>query len=77
MGCLYMATRLIVNMTQVYLPMFVSDTVELDKSSIALIPFICYVSGFVSTFPLRYLSKYFGTYVSWSFCYKYHVNNKF
>ena len=26
-----MATRLIVNMTQVYLPMYVSDTVELEK----------------------------------------------
>lgn len=31
MGALYMATRLIVNMTQVYLPMYVSDTVQLDK----------------------------------------------
>jgi len=31
MGLLYMATRLIVNMTQVYLPMYVSDSAQLDK----------------------------------------------
>lgn len=67
MGLLYMATRLIVNMTQVYLPMYVSDSAQLDKSSIALIPFICYISGFVSTFPLRALSKYCGTYLTYFF----------
>ena len=26
-----MSTRLIVNMTQVYLPMYITDTIQLDK----------------------------------------------
>ncbi len=65
MGFLYMCTRLIVNMTQVYLPMYLTDTLLLDKSSIALFPLICYTSGFLSTFPLRILSKYLGYYVSY------------
>ena len=30
-GVLYMCTRLIVNMTQVYLPMYLTDTLELNK----------------------------------------------
>lgn len=64
MALLYLSTRLIVNMTQVYLPMFVTDTLSLDKTSIAIIPLICYTSGFISTFPLRYLSKKLGSYVS-------------
>ena len=59
-----MCTRLIVNMTQVYLPMYITDTVQLEKSQIALIPLICYLSGFVATFPLKYLSKYLGRYVN-------------
>jgi hypothetical protein len=60
-----MSTRLIVNMTQVYLPMYITDTLELDKSQIAMIPFICYISGFCATFPLRYLSRYLGTYFTY------------
>lgn len=67
MGLLYMCTRLIVNMTQVYLPMYLTDTLELEKSSIALFPLICYASGFISTFPLRYISKYLGYYVTYFF----------
>ncbi|CAF0970252.1 unnamed protein product [Brachionus calyciflorus] len=62
-AALYMCTRLIVNMTQVYYPMFLTDTLQLDKSSIALIPFICFLSGFLATFPLRRLNKHFGDYI--------------
>ena len=63
MALLYMSTRLIVNMTQVYFPMYLTDTLELDKSSIALVPLISYISGFLATFPLRYLNRKFGSYV--------------
>lgn len=65
LAILYMCTRLIVNMTQVYLPMYITDTLQLDKSQIALIPLITYISGFFATFPLRYLSKYLGTYITY------------
>ena len=34
LGLLYMCTRLIVNMTQVYLPMYLTDTLQLDKVNI-------------------------------------------
>lgn len=33
-GLLYMCTRLIVNMTQVYMPMYLTDTLQLDKVSV-------------------------------------------
>lgn len=65
LGIVYMCTRLIVNMTQVYLPMFITDTLQLEKSQIALVPLITYLSGFFSTFPLRYLSKYLGRYITY------------
>lgn len=47
------------------MPMYITDTLELDKSQIALIPFISFISGFCATFPLRYLSKYLGTYITY------------
>lgn len=62
---LYMCTRLIVNMTQVYMPMYLTDTLQLNKSSIALIPLICYMSGFASTIPLRHLNKILGCYITY------------
>lgn len=65
LAVVYMSTRLTVNMTQVYMPMYITDTLELDKSQIALIPFISFISGFCATFPLRYLSKYLGTYITY------------
>lgn len=65
LAIIYMCTRLIINMTQVYLPMYITDTLELDKSYIAMIPLICYLSGFFATFPLRSLSKWLGTYVTY------------
>ncbi|XP_031554631.1 major facilitator superfamily domain-containing protein 12-like isoform X2 [Actinia tenebrosa] len=57
---MYMCVRLIVNITQVYIPMYTLETLHLTKDKIAIMPLIVYVSGFVSTFLSKPLNKYIG-----------------
>ncbi|WAQ98945.1 MFS12-like protein [Mya arenaria] len=57
---IYMSTRLVVNVSQVYLPMYITETIMMDKDSIAIIPLIVYVSGFVTSLAMKYTNKLFG-----------------
>lgn len=57
---LYMGTRLCVNLTQVYIPLFLQDSLHLKKDSIAYIPLAIYSSGFVSSFLMKYLNVRIG-----------------
>ncbi|EDO34621.1 predicted protein [Nematostella vectensis] len=59
-GLLYMCTRLIVNITQVYLPMYLISSLELSKSTIAIMPLIVFSSGFVATFLAKPTIHYLG-----------------
>ncbi|KXJ08608.1 Major facilitator superfamily domain-containing protein 12 [Exaiptasia diaphana] len=63
---LYMSTRLVVNLSQVYLPMYVTETLMLSKETIAIMPLIVYISGFVSTFFAKPLNQYMGRKVTFS-----------
>ncbi|XP_055945683.1 major facilitator superfamily domain-containing protein 12-like [Argiope bruennichi] len=57
---LYMSTRLYVNLSQVYMPMYIEDTLELHKTKIATIPLVIFVSGFLSSFIVKFMRKLFG-----------------
>lgn len=57
MALLYMCTRLVVNLSQVYIPMYLTDTLMLPKKYIAIIPLVVYVSGFVATILTKPISK--------------------
>lgn len=46
---LYMLTRLIYNVSQVFLPLYVNKTLKLEKIHIALVPLTVFVSGFLTT----------------------------
>ncbi|KAK3759213.1 hypothetical protein RRG08_054934 [Elysia crispata] len=46
---LYMSTRLYINISQVYFPMYLIETVGLSKSSIAIFPLVSYVSSFITS----------------------------
>ncbi|XP_067929572.1 major facilitator superfamily domain-containing protein 12-like isoform X2 [Watersipora subatra] len=54
---LYMSTRLIVNISQVYLSMYLTETLMLSKTYIAIVPLVIYIMGFLITFPIKFLSK--------------------
>ncbi|XP_038574843.1 major facilitator superfamily domain-containing protein 12-like [Micropterus salmoides] len=57
---LYMSTRLIVNLSQTYIAMYLINTLGLPKKYIATIPLVMFVSGFLSSFIMKPLSKLIG-----------------
>uniref|UniRef100_A0A672HF63 Major facilitator superfamily domain containing 12a n=1 Tax=Salarias fasciatus TaxID=181472 RepID=A0A672HF63_SALFA len=57
---LYMSTRLIVNLSQTYISMYLLNTLGLHKKFIATIPLVMYVSGFLFSFIMKPLSKFIG-----------------
>ncbi|KAL2089365.1 hypothetical protein ACEWY4_014053 [Coilia grayii] len=57
---LYMSTRLIVNLSQTYVSMYLTNTLLLPKNYIATIPLVMYVSGFASSLIMKPFSKLIG-----------------
>ncbi|XP_016350562.1 major facilitator superfamily domain-containing protein 12-like [Sinocyclocheilus anshuiensis] len=58
---LYMCTRLIVNLSQTYIPMYLINSLSLPKNYIATIPLVMYVSGLVSSLLMKPVNKWIGT----------------
>ncbi|XP_066500690.1 major facilitator superfamily domain containing 12b [Hoplias malabaricus] len=65
-AALYMCTRLIVNLSQTYIAMFLINSLLLPKRYIATIPLVMYVSGFLSSLTMKPASKYIG--VTMTYC---------
>ncbi|XP_056585973.1 major facilitator superfamily domain-containing protein 12 [Triplophysa dalaica] len=57
---LYMCTRLIVNLSQTYIPMYLTNSLSLPKKYIATIPLVMYFCGFVSSLVMKSVSKQIG-----------------
>lgn len=57
---LYMCTRLMVNLSQTYISMYLIYSLQLDKKFIATIPLVMYLSGFLSSFIMKPISKRIG-----------------
>ncbi|XP_040575616.1 major facilitator superfamily domain-containing protein 12 [Lepeophtheirus salmonis] len=52
-GVMYMFTRLFVNLTQAYIPFYLSETLILPAVNIAIIPLVMFVSGFFVSFIMK------------------------
>ncbi|KAI4810169.1 hypothetical protein KUCAC02_019014, partial [Chaenocephalus aceratus] len=61
---LYMSTRLIVNLSQTYISMYLINTLGLPKKFIATIPLVMFLSGFLSSFIMKPVSKLIGKSVA-------------
>ncbi|OQR81890.1 Glycoside-Pentoside-Hexuronide (GPH):Cation Symporter Family [Thraustotheca clavata] len=59
-GLIYMCTRLSINVTQVYIPFFLTISLHMSASSMAIVPLLVYLSGFVATFGMRYMNDRMG-----------------
>ncbi|XP_039103466.1 major facilitator superfamily domain-containing protein 12 [Hyaena hyaena] len=59
-GLLYMSTRLVVNLSQTYIAMYLTYSLSLPKKFIATIPLVMYVSGFCSSFLMKPVNKCIG-----------------
>nr|XP_053639732.1 major facilitator superfamily domain-containing protein 12-like [Cherax quadricarinatus] len=61
---LYMGTRLFCNLSQAYVPIYIQDSLQLPQDSVAYIPQVMYVSGFLTSTIMKALNKYIGRKVS-------------
>ncbi|KAH7482219.1 hypothetical protein PRIC1_008296 [Phytophthora ramorum] len=59
-GLVYMCTRLVVNVTQVFISFYLIVTLDMSATSIAIVPLLVYLAGFLATFFLRYLNESLG-----------------
>ncbi|EGW03121.1 Uncharacterized MFS-type transporter C19orf28-like [Cricetulus griseus] len=59
-GMLYMTTRLIVNLSQTYIAMYLTYSLSLPKKFIATIPLVMYLSGFLSSFLMKPVNRRIG-----------------
>lgn len=59
-AALYMCTRLYVNLSQVYIPLYLQETLKLPQETVAIIPLVMFVSGFVSSFAMKPFNKCVG-----------------
>lgn len=57
---LYMATRLYVNLYQVYIPLYVQETLKLSETFIATVPFAMYLAGFLGSLVMKEINKKIG-----------------
>ncbi|XP_054167887.1 major facilitator superfamily domain-containing protein 12-like [Oppia nitens] len=58
---MYTMARMFVNLSQVYIPLYLQDTLQMPKNTIAIIPFATYVAGLVCSFAAKPLSARLGT----------------
>ena len=57
---LYMFSRLFVNVSQAYMPLYLNVTLELPATYVAIIPMIMYISGILVTIITKTVSKHLG-----------------
>lgn len=62
-----MSTRLFVNLTQVFIPLYLHETLDMTASSLALIPLIMFVGSFMTSFLIEKMNRLFGRKVCKSF----------
>lgn len=57
---LYMSTRLYVNVSQIYFPLYLTESIKLSKEYIALVPLLVYICGFFTSLLMRPINKLVG-----------------
>jgi fucose permease len=63
----YMSTRLFVNLTQVFIPLYLHETLDMAASALALIPLIMFIGSFMTSMIIEKLNRYLGRKLSYVF----------
>lgn len=66
-ACIYMPTRLFVNLSQIYIPLYLHKSLNMPATSLATIPLIMYLSSFVMSLIIEKLNTKLGRKVSYCF----------
>ncbi|XP_067003209.2 major facilitator superfamily domain-containing protein 12 [Anabrus simplex] len=64
-AAVYMATRLFVNLSQVYIPLYLHESLGMGAESLAVIPLVMFISSFVMSLTIKILNKKFGRKVTY------------
>jgi Na+/melibiose symporter-like transporter len=59
-GLIYMCTRIVVNVSQVFLPFYLTDVLQLPLMYITIIPCTVYVSSFISALLMKKMNERIG-----------------
>ncbi|XP_054159734.1 major facilitator superfamily domain-containing protein 12-like [Oppia nitens] len=58
---MYTMARMFFNLGQVYTPLYLQDTLQMPKNTVAIIPFATYIAGLICSFSAKPFSTKFGT----------------
>lgn len=72
-----MTTRLFVNLTQIFIPLYLHKTLNMPASALAIIPLIVYIGGFVTCMIIEKLNRRFGRKVNSNQFYQYPITKCF
>jgi hypothetical protein len=64
----YMATRLFVNLSQVYIPLYLHESLSMGAESLAVIPLVMFLASFGMSLFVKILNKKCGRKVSKKEC---------
>ena len=62
--CVFISTRLFVNLGQTYIPLYLQDTLQLPSQYLAILPFVMFITGYLTSFIINPLNAEFGRKVS-------------
>lgn len=66
-ACIYMPTRLFVNLSQIYVPLYLHKSLSMPATSLAIIPLIMFLSSFVISLIIEKLNTKLGRKISYFF----------
>lgn len=56
-AAVYSATRLFVNLSQVFIPLYLHETLSMSASALALIPLVMFIGSFVTSIAIERLNR--------------------
>nr|XP_034172580.1 major facilitator superfamily domain-containing protein 12-like isoform X2 [Osmia lignaria] len=66
-ACIYMPTRIFVNLSQIYVPLYLHESLSMPATSLAIIPLIMFLSSFAISLIIEKLNTKLGRKISYSF----------
>lgn len=59
-GLVYLSTRLFVNLSQAYIPLYLQVTLQLPQTYVAVIPLVMYISGLGTSIAMKWVNRVVG-----------------
>lgn len=61
----YMSSRLFINLTQVFISLYLTESLNMVASSLALVPLAIYIASFIASFPVGPIAKLVGRKITY------------